>query len=494
VKQYVILFDPDRIVQYDLNLNEVVDAIRRDLGNVPGGQIIRGGEMTIVRGIGVVESIPQIESIVIASPEAVPITVGDIGEVVIGHEIRRGATSYNGEGEAVLGLGFMITGENPAEVTRKLSEGLEVASRSLPEGVTAIPVYERTDLVSKVLSTVENNLLYGALLVIAVLFMFLGDLRAGLIVASAIPLSMMFAFDLMSRVGIAGSLMSLGAIDFGLAVDNAVIQVENSVRRLSNADAGQNRLQVIRDAILEVRKPTLFGELIVIIVYLPILTLQGVEGKLFRPMALTVTFVLTGSLILSFSVIPALIGAFLKKSPKKTDSSLLKGLKRLYEPFLDFALKRAKIVLVAAVLLIAAGVVLFTGLGAEFVPRLSEGTITINVVRLAGISLEESVNYNTRIEKHLLKAFPDEILQVWTRAGTAELSTDPMGLELSDIFISLNTRSEWTKATNQDVLVSAIDDELADLPGQSTAPRLHQRCRGLFQPLPQSLRPCSPGD
>jgi len=466
-RQYQILFDPDLLAQYGLALHDVVETIRSDLGNVPGGQVVRGGEMTIVRGVGTVESLEQIRDIVLASPESVPITVRDIAEVAIGHEIRRGAATYNGRGEAVLGLGFMITGENPAEITRSLSERLEEAKGSLPEGVRAIPVYERTSLVSQILRTVEHNLLFGALLVVAVLFVFLGNLRAGLIVASAIPLSMMFAFDLMSRVGIAGSLMSLGAIDFGLAVDNAVIQVENAVRRLSDSPAGKSRIAVIRDAILEVRKPTLFGELIIIIVYLPILSLQGIEGKLFRPMALTVVFVLTGSLILSFTVLPALIGTFLKRRKREREPVFVGWLRRVYQPVLNAALRHTRPVLIAALVLLVLGGLLFSRLGSEFVPRLSEGTVVINFVRLAGISLDQSVEYNTRIEKQMLEMFPDEISHIWTRTGTAELSTDPMGLELSDMFISLKPRDEWTRAINQEELVAAIDSAFADLPGQN---------------------------
>jgi cobalt-zinc-cadmium resistance protein CzcA len=246
-KQFLIMFDPTKLAKYHLSLHELIEHVKDELGNVPGGQVVRGGEMTLIRGIGVVETIEEIEKVVVATIETVPIHIGDIAEVVIGHEIRRGATTYNGQGEVVLGLGFMITGENPSRVTKELSKNLENASSSLPDGVTVKPVYERTSLVKQVLSTVEHNLFYGAVLVIAILFIFLGNFRAGLIVASAIPLSMLFAFDMMSRAGIAGSLMSLGAIDFGLAVDNAVIQVENSVRRLSqSANSTTNRLEVIR--------------------------------------------------------------------------------------------------------------------------------------------------------------------------------------------------------------------------------------------------------
>jgi len=465
-KQYLISFDPDRLARYDLALEEVVERIQDDIGNVPGGQIIRGGEMTILRGIGSVGNVEQVESIVLASFEGTPVTVREIADVAIGHRNRLGAVTYNGQGEAVLGLGFMITGENPAEVTHRLADRLEQARQSLPEGIDAVPVYQRTTLVAEVLSTVEHNLLFGAILVVAVLMLFLGHLRAGLIVASAIPFSMLFAFDLMSRAGIVGSLMSLGAIDFGLAVDNAVIQVENSVRRLREATGERSRLEVIRDAIYEVRKPTLFGELIIIIVYLPILTLQGVEGKLFRPMALTMVFVLTGSMLLSLTVLPALIGAFLKRTRRDHEPIFVEWLRRLYRPLLDRALRYRKAVLVGALLMVVAGGIGFRQLGSEFVPRLSEGTIAINFVRLAGISIEESVRYNTQIERLLLETFPDEIDHIWTRTGSAELSTDPMGLELSDMFISLTPREEWTKAAHPAELVSRIDAELEDLPGQ----------------------------
>jgi len=466
-KQYVMMFDPVLIAKYNLSMRDVVERIRADLGNVPGGQLVRGGELTIVRGIGTVASIDQIRQVVLASPEGTPITVDDVSEVAIGHEIRRGAATYDGRGEAVLGLGFMITGENPAEITEHLSERLASVRAQLPDGVRAEPVYERTTLVRQVLDTVEHNLLYGALLVIAILFIFLGNLRAGMIVASAIPLSMLFAFDLMSRVGIAGSLMSLGAIDFGLAVDNAVIQVENAVRRLGQADASRSKLDVVRDAILEVRKPTLFGELIIMLVYLPVLTLEGVEGKLFRPMALTVVFVLTGSLLLSFTVLPAMIGTFLTRRAREREPGFVNWLRGLYRPILNTVLKHSKAALTAALAMVVGGIVLFSNLGSEFVPRLNEGAVVINFVRLAGISLQESVDYNTRIEQQLLAKFPDEIEHVWTRTGTAELSTDPMGLELSDMFITLKPRSEWTKAGHQAELVAALDAELADLPGQN---------------------------
>jgi len=467
VKQFHIMLDPNRIVKHGLNLDEIVERIESDIKNVPAGQMVRGGEQTLVRGVGMITRREQLEKLVIDSRNGTPLYVRDIGEVIIGHEIRRGAATYMGQGEAVLGLGFMLTGQNPREITELLSSRFEEIKKTLPGDIEAKAVYKRTDLVGKVMRTVEHNLIMGAALVIAILFIFMGNLRAGLICASSIPLSMLFAFDMMSRVGITGSLMSLGAIDFGLAVDNSVIQVENAVRRLSEATGGKSRFEIIRDAIMEVRKPTIFGEAIIIIVYLPILTLQGIEGKLFRPMALTVSFVLLGAMILSFTVVPALIATFLKSGVKDRESFIIIFLKKLYRPILNWSLRHRKLVLMTALLLVFGGIARFNYMGSEFVPRLNEGTIAMNLVRLAGVSLHQSTDITTRIEKLLLEKFPDEIENIWTRTGTAELSTDPMGIELSDPFITLKPRSEWTKAETQEELVEAFDNELADIPGMN---------------------------
>ncbi|MFZ1684176.1 MAG: CusA/CzcA family heavy metal efflux RND transporter [Candidatus Zixiibacteriota bacterium] len=464
-KQFQIVVDPNKLIQYELSLSAVVETVRRGLTNVPGGEMIRGGEQTVVQGVGVVNSREQIAELVVATRNSVPIHVHDLAEVVVGHEIRRGAVTYQGAGEAVLGIGFLTTGQNSSDVSRALAAQLEEVKSSLPAGVEVKPVYERTLLVDHVLSTVEHNLLYGAALVVAILFLFLGNMRAGLIVASAIPLSMMFAFDLMSRAGIIGSLMSLGAIDFGLAVDNAVIQVENSVRRLAHEPSKENRLEIIKQSIMEVRKPTLFGELIIILVYLPILTLQGVEGKMFRPMALTVVFVLVGSLIMSFTVIPALIATFLTRPIKEREPFVVRWLQRAYRPTIGWALRHKSIVLSISSAALVVGVLAFLRIGTEFIPRLNEGSVAINIIRLAGVAVEQSVHDNTNIENIILNGFPDEVDHIWSRAGSAELATDPMGLELTDIFMTLKPQSEWRKAETQEQLVALIDSALADLPG-----------------------------
>ncbi|MEP0841888.1 MAG: efflux RND transporter permease subunit, partial [Phycisphaerae bacterium] len=307
-RQFQVVVHPDRLLKHDLTLADVCAALRRNNAGVGGGVITRAGEALLVQGLARVGTLAEVGGIVITARDGLPIRIADVGEVVDGHEIRRGAVTYDGAGEAVLGLGFMLMGENSREVTRALTARMNEVRAALPEGVEVVDVYERTHVVDRVLSTVRRNLFEGALLVVAVLFALLGSWRAGLIVALAIPLSMLFAAGLMLRAGIAGSLMSLGAIDFGLIVDSSVIMVENSVRRLGQVghQPGRTRLEVVRDAAVEVRRPTLFGELIIMIVYLPILTLEDMEGKLFRPMALTVVFALAGSMVLSLTLMPVL--------------------------------------------------------------------------------------------------------------------------------------------------------------------------------------------
>lgn len=464
-RQVHVVVDPVTLQKHDLTLAELAQAIEANNANVGGGTLDQAGESSLVQGIALVTRPEHVEAIVVGASGGVPIRVGDVGRVVEGHEIRRGAVTANGEGEVVLGLGFMLMGENGHEVTEALAARLQEIAKTLPEGVEVTPVYERTTLVDQVLGTVRTNLLEGALLVIAVLFVFLGNLRAGLIVAAAIPLSMLFAGSLMGRFGIAGSLMSLGAIDFGLVVDSSVIMVENSVRRLSEDDGTRDRLEVVRDAAVEVRRPTMFGELIILIVYLPILTLEGVEGSLFRPMALTVVFALFGSMLLSLTLMPVLSSLVLPRRPREKSNWLVSGLQRLYRPVLEWALRWRWAVLGGAALLVVNGALLATQLGSEFVPRLREGSVVVNTVRLASVSLEESVRYGTQIERALLGAFPDEIDEVWTRTGSAEVATDPMGIELSDVFVTLTPRSAWTRAGDQDELVAAMQQELSVLPG-----------------------------
>src|SRR3954451_24516370 len=305
-KQFEVQADPTKLAKFGLTLEDLTRALRQNNQNVGGGYVVRSGEASLVQGVARTVSVEQIANIVIEAHDGVPIRISDVAEVEIGHAIRRGGVTAEGKGEAVLGLAFMRMGENSRDVTSALERAMEEVRKSLPPGVKVDIVYERTELVDAVLRTVERNLFEGAILVIAVFFAFLGNLRAGLIVAAAIPLSMLVAVTMVERIGIAGSLMSLGAIGFGLVVDSSVVMVENCVRRLVHEGPRRGKLAVIRDAAVEVRKPTMFGELIIMIVYLPILTLEGIEGKLFRPMALTVIFALTASLILSLTLMPVL--------------------------------------------------------------------------------------------------------------------------------------------------------------------------------------------
>lgn len=464
-KQYHVVIDPDRLVKFELTLDDVANALKSNNANAGGGFVNRGGEAQMVQGVALATGVEEIRRIVVEARDGVPIFIGDMARVEEGHEIRRGAVTAQGRGEAVLGLGFMLIGENSRELTRRLEARLAEVRSSLPASVEIETVYSRTALVDRVLHTVRQNLLEGALLVVAVLFVFLGSLRAGLIVALAIPLSMLFAFNGMLRFGIAGSLMSLGAIDFGLVVDSSVIMIENASRKLAGANDDRSVREIVREAAIEVRKPTLFGELIIAIVYLPILALEGIEGKLFRPMALTVILALGASMILSLTLMPALASLVLRKGGRSGDPWLIRVLKPAYRSVLDLALRAKPLVLTATLLTLVGAGFLATRLGSEFVPRLREMAITINTVRLAGVSLEESVRYGTQIERLLLERFPDEIAHVWTRTGTAEVATDPMGLEVSDVFMTLTPREEWTQAGTQDQLVQAMGEELDGMPG-----------------------------
>ncbi|MBZ0233069.1 MAG: CusA/CzcA family heavy metal efflux RND transporter [Deltaproteobacteria bacterium] len=464
-RQLQVVVDPVELQARGLTLADLADALGRNNLNVGGGTIDVAGEASLVQGIALLTDKKQVEQVVITARNGVPVRVSDVARVVDGHEIRRGAVTADGTGEVVLGLGFMLMGENSHDVTRRLEARLTEVRKSLPEGIDVTPVYERTTLVDQVLATVRTNLLEGAILVIAVLFIFLGSVRAGLIVAAAIPLSMLFAFDLMVRAGVTGSLMSLGAIDFGLIVDSSVISVENTVRRLSEDRTDRSKLDIVRDAALEVRRPTMFGELIILIVYLPILFLEGMEGKLFRPMALTVVFALAGSMLLSLTLVPVLSSLILPRRMSERENPAVRAAKWLYRPVLRFALRWRWAVLAFALLLMVNGVLLARQLGSEFVPRLNEGTIVINTVRLASVSLDESVRYGTQIERVLLDEFPDEIERIWTRTGSAEVATDPMGIELSDVFVMLTPRDRWKRADTQAELVAKMQEVLGVLPG-----------------------------
>jgi len=471
-KQFHVIVSPEALLKYDLTLDDVFETLEENNHNVGGGQIVSGGESRLVHGIGRVTSIEEIENIVIASYDGTPLFIKDIARVAIGHEIRRGAVTAQGRGEAVLGLGFMLMGENSKVVTELLKERLEGVKKSLPDDVIVEIVYDRTDLVREVINTVKHNLTAGAVLVIIVLFVLLGNVRAGLVVAISIPIAMLFAVLGMYEFGIAASLLSLGAIDFGVIVDGSVVMTEANLRTLGKrqTELGRplergERLRCVIDSSKQVVRPTVFGLGIIMVVFFPILMLEGIEGKMFRPMAWTFIFALAGALIIAVTLSPILGYYFLPRKVSENTGLIGRALVAAYGLLLKWALRLRIVVLPAVAILLVATGFLALRLGGEFIPRLSEGSTVINTIRLAGVSIDESVDYNSRIERLLLEKFPDEIRHVWSRIGTAEVATDPMGIELTDIFISLKPREAWSRAATQAELSELMQQEVADLPG-----------------------------
>ncbi len=473
VRQYHVVLAPEALLKFDLTMDHVFDALERNNTNVGGGLITSGGVSQMVQGVGRVADIEQIENIVVASFDGNPVHVHDIAEQVrIDHEIRRGAVTADGRGEVVLGLAFMLMGENGKIVTENLKRQLDQVRRALPEDVVVQVVYDRTELTTAVIDTVKHNLLLGAGLVVVVLFVLLGDIRAGLLVAVVIPLTMLMAVLGMYEFAIAASLLSLGAVDFGIIIDGSVVMTESNLRSLAERARREGRhltaaerFEVVLASSRHVARPIAFGIGIILIVFLPVLTLEGIEGKMFKPMAWTFMFALVGALAIAITLSPVLGYYCLPRKPRLHESIMERVVTGAYAFCLARVMKLRWIVLPGVVVLL-----MLTGwqaarLGGEFLPRLSEGAVVANVIRLAGISIEESTAYNTRIENLLLDAFPDEVRHVWSRIGTAEVATDPMGTELTDIFVSLKPRPQWTRAASQAELVAAMQRELADLPG-----------------------------
>ena len=470
-RQYHVIVKPKSLVKYNLSIGQVFSALEQNNQNVGGGQVVRSGESLLVHGVGRVSTLDEIGSIVLKASEGTPVVVRDVAEVALGHEIRRGAVTAQGQGETVLGLGFMLMGENSKEVTENLSRRLESVRASLPDDVVLTTVYDRSELVRSVLSTVTYNLVAGAVLVIVVLFVLLGKLRAGLIVASAIPLAMVFAVLGMYELAIAASLLSLGAIDFGIIVDGSVVMTENNMRSLAEKQRQlgrplrtSERLRSIVESSKEVVRPIVFGMGIILVVFIPILTLQGIEGKMFRPMAWTFIFAMLGALAVAITLSPILSYYFLPRSFSEHEGRGTRVLQRVYKVVLSMVLRRQGWLYGVLAVLLAATAVIGARLGGEFVPKLTEGSIVINTIRLAGVSIDEAAAYNSRIEQLLLDEFPDEIRHVWSRIGTAEVATDPMGIELTDIFIALHPRNEWKRARSQTDLVQVMQEVLDDLP------------------------------
>ena len=463
LETFEVRVDADALRRYGLTLTQVFDAVQNNNAARGGAYIEHDDEQQVVRGLGLVKDPKDIGAIVLATgPGGIPITIDTVGRVVRAPMVRLGAVTHDAKGETVVGVALMLYGENASDVVTAIKAEVAKIGPQLPPGVAIRPYYDRSDLVARTIHTVEHNLLEGAVLVVVVLLFTLGDIRAGLIVASAIPLSMLIAFAGMRFFGISANLMSLGAIDFGLIVDGAVVMVDNVLRRSGNAG---DRNRTVAGAAAEVARPIFFAVTIIVLVYVPILSLQNIEGKMFKPMAETVILALTGSLVLTMTVIPALAAAALKLSGKPGPETILVRLIRAaYAPALRWCSAHPLPVSLATAALFGVSVLLAMRLGGEFIPQLSEGAIVITSEKLPGINLDASLRTVTAIEKVVL-GFP-EVKGVVSLTGSAEIPTDPMGVESTDSFVSLKPRSEWKGAKNQDDLVGQIDHALTDrVPG-----------------------------
>ena len=492
VKQYEVAINTDQLNASGVSVSEVFDALQRNNANTGGSYIEQNFNQYYIRGIGVVKNLEDVANITVKTVDGTPVKVGDVAKVQLGHATRFGAVTRNGEGEVVAGIAIMLKGENFQEVIKNVKERISQIQKSLPEGVVIEPFIDRTNLVDRVEGTIARNLIEGGLIVIFVLVIFLGNWRAGLVVASVIPLSMLFAFGMMKTFGIDGNLMSLGAIDFGMIVDSAVIIVEAVVTHINTGHFSQPEVRAaylaqcqnggaatpfaltqkqmdeeVHFSASRIRQSAAFGEIIIMIVYIPLMTLVGIEGKMFRPMALTVFFAILGAFILSLTYVPMASSLMLSRKvhTRKTFSDrVIEKLQAWYRPVLDWVLARNKDVITGAVALFCVSIVGFKYLGGEFIPSLEEGDFAVEMSMSQGTSLSQMVESCTKAEKLLKKEYP-EIKQVVSRIGSAEIPTDPMPVERADIMIALKPKAEWTSAKTTPELMEKMEETLRAIPG-----------------------------
>ena len=492
VKQYEVAINTDQLNASGVSVNEVFEALQRNNANTGGSYIEQNSNQYYIRGIGVVKNLEDVANITVKTVDGIPVKVGDVAKVQLGHATRFGAVTRNGEGEVVAGIAIMLKGENFQEVSKNVKERINQIQKSLPEGVVIEPFIDRTNLVDRVEGTIARNLIEGGLIVIFVLVIFLGNWRAGLVVASVIPLSMLFAFGMMKTFGIDGNLMSLGAIDFGMIVDSAVIIVEAVVTHINTGHFSQPEVRAaylaqcqnggaatpfaltqkqmdeeVHFSASRIRQSAAFGEIIIMIVYIPLMTLIGIEGKMFRPMALTVFFAILGAFILSLTYVPMASSLMLSRKvhTRKTFSDrVIEKLQAWYRPVLDWVLSRNKDVITGAVAFFCVSVVGFKYLGGEFIPSLEEGDFAVEMSMSQGTSLSQMVESCTKAEKLLKKEYP-EIKQVVSRIGSAEIPTDPMPVERADIMIALKPKAEWTSAKTTPELMEKMEETLSAIPG-----------------------------
>jgi heavy metal efflux system protein len=474
LKQYEVAIDPDKLRSYNISINEVFTALEKNNQNTGGAYIDKKPNAYFIRSEGLIASLDDIGKIVVKNTEAgIPILIRNVGDVNFGTANRYGAMTYNNEGEVVGAMVLMLKGENSSAVVNRVKERMEQIKKTLPEGLVIEPFLDRSELVGRAIGTVEKNLIEGALIVILVLVLFLGNFRAGLVVASVIPLAMLFAVSLMHVFGVSGNLMSLGAIDFGLIVDGAVIIVEATLHHLGLRTIARRLTQPEMDeevytSASKIRTSAAFGEIIILIVYLPLLALVGIEGKMFTPMAQTVSFAILGAFILSLTYVPMMSALCLSKNPqhkRNISDRMMDFFYRIYKPVISGALKRKFIVIVASVALFALSVVLFLNLGGEFLPQLEEGDFAVETRVLTGSSMNHTVDASLKAGEVLLREFPDEVEKVVGKIGAAEIPTDPMPIEACDLMVILKDKSEWKKADNREELAEKMGEALESIPG-----------------------------
>ncbi|MGH8438968.1 MAG: CusA/CzcA family heavy metal efflux RND transporter [Pseudomonas sp.] len=472
-KEYQIAPDPKRLASYKLTLADLLTALERNNANVGAGYIERRGEQLLIRAPGQLAGIEDIANIVLANIDGTPIRVRNVAEVGIGKELRSGAATENGR-EVVLGTVFMLIGENSRTVSQAVAQKLVEINRSLPAGVSAVTVYDRTNLVDKAIATVKKNLIEGAILVIVILFLFLGNIRAALITAMIIPLSMLFTFTGMFSNKVSANLMSLGALDFGIIVDGAVVIVENAIRRLAHAQQHHGRLLTrserfheVFNAAREARRPLIYGQLIIMVVYLPIFALSGVEGKMFHPMAFTVVIALLGAMLLSVTFVPAAIALFVTGKVKEDENLLMRSAKRGYAPLLQWVMGHRSLAFSLAAVMVLLSGVLASRMGSEFVPSLSEGDFALQALRVPGTSLSQSVAMQQQLEQSVLSQVP-EVERVFARTGTAEIASDPMPPNISDSYVMLKPQDQWPDpGKSREQLIADIQRASARVPGSN---------------------------
>ncbi len=471
-KEFQVAPLPDRLMVHGLTLSDLVSAVERNNGNVGAGYIERRGEQYLIRAPGQVTNREDIGNIVIGAPQGIPVKIKDVASVIIGKELRSGAAIANGQ-EVVLGTVFMLIGQNSRKVSQAVGQKMVEINRSLPKGVIAQTVYDRTVLVDQAISTVTKNLIEGALLVVTILFLFLGNFRAALITALVIPLAMLFTFTGMVSNKVSANLMSLGALDFGIIVDGAVVIVENCVRRLAHTQekigrelTRAERFEQVFAAAQESRRPLIFGQLIIMVVYLPIFALTGVEGKMFHPMAFTVVAALVGAMILSVTFVPAAVALFIGRRVGENENYLMRWAKAGYRPLLGWAMVNKSIMLTGAAVSLALSALIATRMGSEFIPSLNEGDIALHALRIPGTSLTQAIEMQGQLER-TIKKFP-EVDRVFSKIGTAEVATDPMPPNVADTFIMLKSQAQWPdpKRTKADLL-NAIQEAIERLPGNN---------------------------